>query len=287
MPLPAKTGSLGGPNPLDKYFDQPEGSAATGIQIMVHARPKVGKTSLAATASQLFTPDTPCFLEDMLFLVMDADGLAALESRTVKGKPAQVRAHTLNMLQIWGELGFVKGQRVLREKAGEIITKHPDIEWIVTDSLTAMDIEANAAHYDNDSEADSYTKFRMVLGEHRMFHSWIRRLGKNIIHNVHSKMLSDLVDDKAEKKRDILRMAGGGDIVPGLTGQALPIYQKDISAQFYLSLDRSGARSLHTLSAKGAEAGSRYGHLLNAEESPDLLAIQHKILAARAKEPTQ
>jgi hypothetical protein len=274
MPAPLKS-----VHSLESYLGTD--STDTGILVIIHARPKAGKTTLAATASQFYTPGKPCDLEDMLFLVMDNDGLGALESKGIK-------VPSINVLKMWADMGFTRGTRALLDGLPALLDKR-GTNILCVDSLSSLDIEANAQYYDRAPEGvDHWTSFRQVLGEHRIFHSNIRRLGVDVIYNCHSKVVGEAETEVAKTKDRALRLAAGGNIVPALTGQALSIYQRDQSFQGAIMVKKAvnGAglsRILCTVEQSGFEAGSRYEHLFETLIPCDMRAVFARIHDSRKK----
>lgn len=269
-----------------KYVDTPNLSKDTGIVCLVHGRPKSGKSTMLATYSKFYRPDEACFLDDLLIMVMDNDGLGSLETRVAKdGRRIGVRAHTINVLNIWRDHGISDGQTILLAQLKAILADLPQITCVAVDSLTSMDIEANYQHYDCAPEGmDGRRSFGLVLSEHRQLHAALRKTGKDLIYTCHSRAI---VDDTApqEKLKAAVRMLGGGNIIPAITGQALAIYQRDLSFQIAI-VPREDPKlgwvtRVLTTSSGGFEAGSRYQHLFKAEEAFDLGALYQRIREAR------
>lgn len=242
----------------------------------VHGPPGVGKTTLGATMSAQWLKGK--VLKDTLFFTGEPDGLAAIHARGME-------APQINLVELWEEHGFLKTLGMLPKLVAFAKEKFPGLTRAVLDSATAANDEAES---DSKNIDDKRQYYGAILECHRRLCAFIRGAGFDYWAVLaHSKAFSVGETPESKVQNNALRMAGGGAIVPAITGQGLSRYQRMASIQIALTSKDPGAgkplirKALTITDPMGFQAKNRYESLFKREEEPDLGMFIDRIEAAR------
>jgi len=255
--------------------------------ILIHGPPKVGKTFLAASASEFCPEVLPAeklvALEDMLWLQIDAGATDGFHEANLL-LPDRV----INVRKVIAETGSVeRGLMMALDVARMVLDKCPEIRYIVTDTLSAAD-KFICEHWDTNcplsrtGEKIVQMGFGMVFNTHKRFYNRLSLLPCNLITLCHSRVLIDDGQNTQEaKKRKAEGIPGSFDIVPDITGKARNLYVGNASLELVVMAKknpRTGKlmRTVAPYGANGFEGGTRF-QVLEEEEPAHLGQIFQKI----------
>lgn len=232
-----------------------------------------GKTFVAASASQFRTRPVGkepkmTELEDMFWGEGDSKACAGFKHNNLK-----VRRYNFvsEMHRTGKSITYVI--QAFMDRVAEMW--HEDL-IVVVDTLTGLDtmlFQHNMRKFAN--HPNSYEVYKQNLAAHMLLSQNLKELNCHMILLAHGRAVKDNDDDK----NIVVRMAGGGQIVPDITGQSPKFYKRDSTLQWAVVQKRNPRtkkrerRLLFGLEAgdEGYEGKNRYEDLLpDSMTPPDL-----------------
>lgn len=239
-----------------------------------------GKTFAAASASSFRKNPVGkeakmTELEDMLWLEADSKACAGFKHNNLK-----VRRY--NIVKQMEEQG--KSVHFCIKQFMELVCDLWTPELIVVvDTLSALDtlmFKDNFKKYHN--HPNSYEMYKQNLGQHLIMSQELKELNCHIIYLCHGRYLKD----NDEEKNVAVRVAGGGQIVPDVTGAAPKFYKRDATLQWAITSrkkpkEKTATRTIHfgvDANEEGYEGKNRYEGILPDSMSPPDLAKCFRLL---------
>jgi hypothetical protein len=183
-----------------------------------------GKTFTAVSASQCRTKPAGkepkmTDLEDMLWGEVDSKACAGF-------KHNNLRVRRYNFAKEMSRTG--KSITYVIQKFMEKVADlwHPDLK-VVIDTITSLDalmFNDNFKRYRN--HPNHREVYKQNLGDHSILSQDLKALGAHLIYCCHGRAFAGDSD-----KEMTVRLVGGGEMVPDITGQAPKFYNRDASLQ--------------------------------------------------------
>ena len=191
--------------------------------------PKVGKTIAAATLSAFFPDVLPAkektYLKDTVWIQFDLNGTESLSQM-------QVFPYLYDLSR---ETEYASIQSAIASAIKEI-KGNPTIKNVVIDTVTALDTVL-LVHFRKmyPEEKVQGLMYNQMLAAHMNFAMQLKQLNATVVAITHTKMPISVSSNADAKAAETLRkrassMAGGGDIVPEITGRAANYYKGASSA---------------------------------------------------------
>lgn len=240
--------------------------------VVVHGRIGTGKTIFAATVSR-FAPKTKLVakkgrkslisLDDVFWFQIDRKALAGLKSLGMK------------VPQVFDLYRYMKKENVDVLAAmdhGLDLAAESDADWLVVDTVSTLDTRMLAANKRATvNHPNAYEAYKRNLDQHADLVDGIIELGKNVIFLTHSRAFSEEKDQ--QNKAYAITIAGGGTMLPDLTGQAPKYYKRDNSLQIVMHAFKDPKtrkivrKALIGINNEG-EGKNRYEGILPEEQEP-------------------
>jgi hypothetical protein len=160
-------------------------------------------------------------LEDMIWGEADSKACAGFKHNNLK-----VRRY--NFVAEMEKTG--KSVTFVIQKFLELVVKnwHSELK-VVLDTLSALDtmmFRENFKKYRN--HPNSYETYKQNLGDHLMLSQDLKALNCHLIYLCHGRWAKE--DD--DEKNMAVKVSGGGQVVPDITGQAPKFYKRDATLQW-------------------------------------------------------
>lgn len=200
---------------------------------VVQGKIGTGKSIFAATASE-FALKSPLkvkkkwpklvSLEDMFWLQYDRKALAGLKSLGMK---------VPNVFDVYRRMGEYGEDVIDAGKRGLELAGQSDADWIVVDTVSTMDSRMLTYHTKATlNHPNGFEAYKRNLFGHALFVDDLISLDRNVIFLTHSRVFD--ADKDQQQKGMATTIAGGGDMLPDLTGQAAKHYKRDGSLQIVM-----------------------------------------------------
>lgn len=289
MAKPATKKSTRAKSPASKN-GLPEGVTYTDDEtddqevILIVGKIGAGKTFTAASASQCRTRPAGkepkmTDLEDMFWGEADAKACAGFKHNNLK-----VRRY--NFAKEMARTG--KSITYVIQKFMEKIAAmwHEDLK-VVLDTPTGLDalmFTDNFKKYRN--HPNHHEVYKQNLGDHAILTQDLKALGTHLIYACHGRAFAGDSD-----KEIVVKLTGGGEIVPDITGQAPKFYKRDATLQLGIMAKRppKSKATVRTLlfgaeaDANNIEGKNRYEGLLpDSMSPPDLKKVFEIIKRGKA-----
>lgn len=243
-----------------------------------------GKTFLAATASEMFPKKLPAgkmvTLDDMIWLLHDRKGTAGFKHNNLR-VPVIDFHQIRNTEAIYRKHGYTAPPnavqttdimlKLLEDQVGKFAPR-----WVVNDTVSSHDFELlqhNLKLYANDP--NKFEPYKQNLSAHGLFYARLRALNVGLIFLFHAKAAVERTEQDRQKSV-MVKIAGGSEFVPDITGQAAKIYKRDETLQLVILATRDPRshkiirKVFVGINDKGWEGKNRYEGLLPDTCDPDL-----------------
>jgi hypothetical protein len=165
-------------------------------------------------------------LDDLFVIMFDANALAGAKSLGLRVPPNNL--FNVNRYMAETDSDIVDAVKVALETCN-----NSDAEMVVVDTISTMDSRTLAYHVRTTvGHPNQFEPYKRNLQGHAIFVDDLMKIGMHVHVLTHSKMFDEEKDK--QNKNYATSVAGGGEMVPDLTGQAPKHYKRDACLQFVM-----------------------------------------------------
>lgn len=269
---------------LSEYTCEGDVSQVDETIIGIHGDPGAGKTTLAATYSEVWdegifkrTPKSrKLVVPDIVYVGMDKTGWISLAQFNM------VFRYTVDLrAMLGGGMKLNKAIATVLTDVRKIWEQDANVRMICVDTITTFDRLLNEYYFAGASLEDStWQVYNMILQGHRNFQTNITQSPPSVVTTFlyHCSTLSpENAKSPSERARLTKKQLGDPSVVkvPQVTGQGLDIYTNDESLEMSLQINhaKKGAREVWLESHNGYRAKNRLSHLIKGAQKPNLREI--------------
>jgi len=271
------------------------------LRLVIHGKFGVGKTALAATASEYFPEKWPTerhkgaepkyVLKDMFFINVDDKATAGFRERGIAVSQFDLPYFMATKEDEsgfgWGPAGFSRAPTIMQAANFALnVAESMSPRFLVVDTVTALD--RSFVHYWNANcpmrggQKDTQSMYGEVRNWHSEFAEACRNVAPCVIWTCHSTVIAETSRDTpvSAAQKDVLRTAEGGFIAPDITGKGKSGYKAHASLQLAVLAKRTPQglqRYVSPIWTKDHETKNRWELSLGDTEEPYLRKMFQKI----------